>query len=203
MVEILFETFQNSGKKQFLAAILANIGLRISQADLGLDAAQFRVLHTLCSTKSTTASWTLDVASSLGAPTPIWCTALTLRPVVCGGRRTGLCSKHVRRLVCRKLRQKLSIVSRRAKNRILRECDRRPQDNTSNLSRPRASIEMNSSALSPTLMWPCLERRGVTMGCLYLEIEGQSCLVGSVDYGLMKNRQTDLLDRMTKKRAKK
>ena len=36
------------------------------------------------------------------------------------------------------------------------------------------------------------------MGCLYLEIEGQSCLVGSVDQGLMKNRQNDLLDRMTK-----
>ena len=38
------------------------------------------------------------------------------------------------------------------------------------------------------------------MGCLlYLEIEGQSCLVGSVDQGLMKNRQVVLLDRMTKK----
>ena len=41
------------------------------------------------------------------------------------------------------------------------------------------------------------------MGCLYLEIEGQSCLVGSVDQGLMKNRQNDLLDRMTPKRARK
>ena len=41
------------------------------------------------------------------------------------------------------------------------------------------------------------------MGCLYLEIEGQSCLVGSVDQGLMKNRQIDLLGRMTQKRAKK
>ena len=51
-----FETFQNSGKKRFLAAISAKIDLRISQADLGLDAAQFRVLHTLRSTKSTTAS---------------------------------------------------------------------------------------------------------------------------------------------------
>ena len=27
------------------------------------------------------------------------------------------------------------------------------------------------------------------MGCLYLEIEGHSCLMGSVDQGLMKNRQ--------------
>ena len=36
------------------------------------------------------------------------------------------------------------------------------------------------------------------MGCLYVEIEGQSCLVGSVDQGLVKNRQIDLLDRMTK-----
>ena len=56
----------------------------------------------------------------------------------------------------------------------LRGCGGRPQNNTSNLSRPRAWIEMDSSALSPTLMWPCPERRGVTMGCLYLEIEGQS-----------------------------
>ena len=43
-------------KKIFLAAILANIGLRISQADLGFDTAQFRFLHTLRSTKSMTAS---------------------------------------------------------------------------------------------------------------------------------------------------
>ena len=40
------------------------------------------------------------------------------------------------------------------------------------------------------------------MGCLYLEIEGQSCLLDDVDQGLMKNRQFDLLDYMTKKRAK-
>ena len=52
-------------------------------------------------------------------------------------------------------------------------------------------------------MWPCPERRGVTMGCLYLEIEGQTCLVGSVDQDLMKNRQIELLDRMTQKRARK
>ena len=41
------------------------------------------------------------------------------------------------------------------------------------------------------------------MGCLYLEIEGQSCLVGSVDQGLMKNRQFDLLGRMTQKQPQK
>ena len=82
-------------------------------------------------------------------------------------------------------------------------CDGKPQDNTSNLSRPRVWIEMNSSALSPTLMWLCPERRGVTMGCLLLEIEGQSCLAGRVDPSLMKNRQINLLDRMTKKRARK
>ena len=60
---------------------------------------------------------------------------------------------------------------------------------------------MKSSALSPTLMCLCPERIGVIMGCLYLEIEGPSCLVGSVDQVLMKNRQIDLLDRMTKKRS--
>ena len=52
-------------------------------------------------------------------------------------------------------------------------------------------------------MWPCPEQRGVTLGCLYLEIEGQSCLLGSVDQGLMENRKIDLLDRMTQKRARK
>ena len=49
----------------------------------------------------------------------------------------------------------------------------------------------------------CLEQRGVTMDCLYLEVEGQSCLVGSVDQGLMKNRHVDLLDLMTPKRVRK
>ena len=63
--------------------------------------------------------------------------------------------------------------------------------------------EVNSSALSPTLMWPCPEQRGVTMGCSYLDIEGQSCLMGSVDQGLVKNRQIDLLDRMTQERARR
>ena len=52
-------------------------------------------------------------------------------------------------------------------------------------------------------MRPCPEQRGVTVGCLNLEIEGQSCLLGSVDQGVMKNRQCYLLDRMTTKRAKK
>ena len=42
------------------------------------------------------------------------------------------------------------------------------------------------------------------MGRIYLEIEGQSCLVGCVDQGLMINRQIDLLDRMMiQKRARK
>ena len=104
--------------------------------------------------------------------------------------------------MCRKLRQKLPVIFQRAKSRILRGCGGRPQDNTSNLSRPRTWIEMNSSPLSPALTWPCPERRGVTMGCLYLEIEGQSCLVGSVDQGLMKNGRIYLLDRMTQKRAR-
>ena len=49
----------------FLAAILAKICFRHSQADLGLEAAWFRVLHTFRSTNSTTASWNLKV---VGAP---------------------------------------------------------------------------------------------------------------------------------------
>ena len=48
--------------------------------------------------------------------------------------------------------EKLSIVSRRAKNRFLRGFNTRPQDNASNLSRARAWINMNFSALTPTLM---------------------------------------------------
>ena len=32
------------------------------------------------------------------------------------------------------------------------------------------------SAVTYTLMLPRPERRAVTMGCLYLDIEGQSCL---------------------------
>ena len=52
-------------------------------------------------------------------------------------------------------------------------------------------------------MWPCPEQKGVAMGSLYLEIEGQSRLVGSVDQGLIKNRHIDLLDRMTQERARK
>ena len=41
------------------------------------------------------------------------------------------------------------------------------------------------------------------MGCLQLEIEGQSCFFYNVDQGLMKSRQIDLLDRMTKKKSQK
>ena len=79
--------------------------------------------------------------------------------------------------------------------------DGRPQDNASNLSRSRAWIEMNSPGLSPTLILPRPERRGVTAGCLYLEIEGQMCFVGSVDHGLMKNKID--LSRGTKKKREK
>ena len=52
---IIFRNFPGFRKKT-ISRILANIGLRNSQADVGLDAAQFRVLHTLGSTKSTTTS---------------------------------------------------------------------------------------------------------------------------------------------------
>ena len=41
------------------------------------------------------------------------------------------------------------------------------------------------------------------MGCLYLEIEGQSCFVGSVDQGLVKNRQFDPVGPTTKKDPEK
>ena len=41
------------------------------------------------------------------------------------------------------------------------------------------------------------------MSCLYLEIKGQSCLVGSVGQGLIKIRQIKLFGRMTQKRDRK
>ena len=42
-----FFTFQNPGKNDFSRRSWPKIGLRNSQADLGLDAAQFGVVHTL------------------------------------------------------------------------------------------------------------------------------------------------------------
>ena len=42
----------------------------------------------------------------------------------------------------------------------------------------------------------------MAMGCLYLEIEGQSCLLDNVDQGFMKHRQIDLSDRMTIERVR-
>ena len=45
---------------------------------------------------------------------------------------------------------------------------------------------MNSSALSPTCTRPCLERRGLAVGWLSLDIEGHSRLLDNVDRGLMK-----------------
>ena len=47
-------------------------------------------------------------------------------------------------------------------------------------------------------MRPSPERRGAIVGCLYLEIEGQSWLVDTVDRGLMK---IDQLGCLTKKEA--
>ena len=175
-----FSTFQNSRKKRFLAAILANIGLTISQADLGLDAAQFSVLHTLRSKNSTTASWTLNLASSIGAPSPPLSIERSLygRWFVAGADQATV--ENTFGGWCVENWDKNSIVSQQAKNGILRGCDGRSQDNTSNLSHPRAWVEINSSGLSPTLMSPFPEQRGVTIGCLYLEIEGHLCLVGIV-----------------------
>ena len=90
LVELFFETFQNFEKKRFLAAILANIGLRNSQADLGLDAAQYRVLHTSFNGINDSIV-NSERGELVRGSTPPWCTALTLRPVICGGRRSGFC----------------------------------------------------------------------------------------------------------------
>ena len=70
-------------------------------------------------------------------------------------------------------------------NIILRVFDGRPQDNAGNLSRRRAWINMNSSALSPALVWPCSERRGLVVGFLRVLIEGQTWLLDNADQGLI------------------
>ena len=63
---------------------------------------------------------------------------------------------HLAAGVCGKQRQNSQSSPNRAKNRILRVFEGRPQDNAGNLSHPSAWINTNSSALSPTLMWPCV-----------------------------------------------
>ena len=45
---------------------------------------------------------------------------------------------------------------------------------------------MNSSALSPTFVWPCPEQSGSAVGLFYVEIEGPSWLLDNVDRGLLK-----------------
>ena len=90
-VELVFETFQNSGRNRFLAAILANICLRNSQADLGLDAAQFCCWSHTSFDKINDSVVSSERGELVRAPTSPWCTALTLRPVICGGRRSGFC----------------------------------------------------------------------------------------------------------------
>ena len=105
-LQVIFGTFPFSGKNGLLAAISANVCLVNSQSDFGLEAAWFRVLHTLRSTKSTTASWDLNMASSLGAPTFPWCTVLTLRPVMCGGRRPCVSVKNTFGGWCVEIREK-------------------------------------------------------------------------------------------------
>ena len=53
------------------------------------------------------------------------------------------------------------------------------------------------SAVTYTLVTS--EQGAVTMGCLYLGIEGQSCLLDNVDQGSMKNRQIGQLNAGQKK----
>ena len=81
-----------------------------------------------------------------------------------------------------------------ANNGILSRLGGRPQDNAGNLSCPRAWIHKNSSALSPTSMWPCAERRGFAVDCLDLDIGRQSLLLGNVDGGLINQLQVGPLD---------
>ena len=84
--------------------------------------------------------------------------------------------------------------------RVLSGVDGIPKDKTGNLSRPREWTNMNSSALLPTITRPCPERRGMVVGCFYLETEGQSWLSGDVDRGLMK---IDQLRRLTQTKTEK
>ena len=98
-----FLTFQNSGKKT------------ISRGDLGQHRPENFSRRCLirrgaisCSPHTSFDKMNDSVVNSErgelvgGSDPPFLCKALTLRPVICGGRRSGFCYKHVWRLVCRK-----------------------------------------------------------------------------------------------------
>ena len=105
----------------------------------------------------------------------------------------------------RKLRQQFSTNclptgNKWKKNTILSGLDGRPQDNASILSRHRSWIKMNSSQCHLHSRSLVPEHRGVIVGYLELELEGQSCLVDDVDRGFMK---IDQLGHMTKEDPEK
>ena len=101
-----FQTFQKKTKKHFASGpIFGQDRPEKNSAKSLFEAARFRVQDRHRSTKPTTASWNLNGARSLGAPTALW-SVFTKRSVIGGGRRPGVWYKHIRALLCRKQAKK-------------------------------------------------------------------------------------------------
>ena len=94
-------------------------------------------------------------------------TVFTKRPVMGGGRRPGVCYKHIWALLFRKQATKILHPSPMAKNRPFFRFGRRALDAAGNFSPPRPRIHLISSR-------PCPTRTGLAVVCFYVEIEGLS-----------------------------
>ena len=127
--DLFFATFQFSRKKVFLAAILGNMCLRISQADLGIEAARFRVTpHTSPDeiNDSAVRSERGELVRGSDPPLVYSSTVLTLSPVICSGRRPGCCSKNTWRLVVWKTETKTLHRLPTGKKRSFQSISRKP-----------------------------------------------------------------------------
>ena len=71
----------------------------------------------------------------------------------------------------------------------------RPQDNAGNLSHPRAWIIHELRGAVTYTHVALSERRGLVVGCLYFEIEGQSWVLENANPGLIKNWRIGPLDK--------
>ena len=90
-----------------------------SSARCSFESARFRVLDRHRSRKPTTASWILNGARSLGAPTHPRVTVFSTRSVLRGGRRPGVWYKSFCPRVRKKQTTKILVPSPMAKNRPL------------------------------------------------------------------------------------
>ena len=183
---LLFGNFPIFRKNGIVAAILCNICLRKYQADQGLNAARFHVLHTLRSTKSTTASRNERGGLIRGSDPPLAYNAQATADDVWRAPTRLLLQIHLAAGVWNKRRQKPPLSPNGQKTEFIFERILRKTTGQHKQSLMPQSIDRDEF-FSPvtTPMWFCPERRGVIVGCLYLEIEGQSWLVDNIDQGLM------------------